>query len=165
MWMIAILVAIFDQITKHVALSNLVPSVTNYILGDYFHFTLTFNTGAAFGIFRNMNSFFIMISLAVAGFIIYKFDDLPNPKLPIGFIFGGLIGNLIDRLVFSHVIDFIGFGNFPLFNVADMCISLGTLSWIVLSEHEEKNKKDHPRHLKQKKSEKTSQSTTHEQAR
>ncbi|MDP2941926.1 MAG: signal peptidase II [Candidatus Omnitrophota bacterium] len=112
-FLIAGIVVIVDQITKAIATT---------------HLTLVRNTGAAFGLFRDQTILFILISAAAIIFIgFYLIKKKTSYYLPLALILGGAVGNLIDRLRFGHVIDFIDFHFWPVFNVADSCITIGAV--------------------------------------
>ena len=89
------------------------------------------NTGAAFGIFQNMGAVFKVLAVIVSGAILYYFPFVPKEewliRLAMGLQLGGALGNLIDRLQYGPVTDFISVGGFAVFNVADASISVGTV--------------------------------------
>jgi signal peptidase II len=87
------------------------------------------NTGAAFGIFQGFGNVFTILAIIVSIAILYYFPQVPRRdwtlRLAMGLQLGGAIGNLIDRLFFGSVTDFISVGNFAVFNIADASISIG----------------------------------------
>ena len=87
------------------------------------------NTGAAFGMFPAAGGLIAVISVLVVGAILYYFPQVPSDqwlvRLALVLQFGGAIGNLVDRAAYGPVTDFISVGSFPVFNVADSCISVG----------------------------------------
>lgn len=96
------------------------------------------NTGAAFGLFQGGGLFFGVMALIVSAGIIYYNHTLPAGnnwlRIALGLTLGGALGNLIDRFRLGHVTDFLDFGPWPVFNVADMAvvggaILLGWLTW------------------------------------
>ena len=93
------------------------------------------NTGAAFGIFQQFGGVFSVLSIIVSLGILYYFPQVPKEDWPLrlamGFQLGGAVGNLIDRLTLGYVTDFISFMDFPVFNVADACISTGVVVLII----------------------------------
>jgi signal peptidase II len=126
----AAIVIVLDQITKQFFWRN----GHNYeVIGDFFRITLVKNAGAAFGLFQGGRFFFITASVIAIGFILYVGLRLPKTaiyrRLLLGMILGGAIGNLIDRVYAGEVIDFfdigIGIHRWPVFNVADMGVSIG----------------------------------------
>ncbi|MBN1503200.1 signal peptidase II [Candidatus Woesearchaeota archaeon] len=121
------LVVILDQSTKFLARKFVALNQSIPIIKNIFHLTLVYNTGASFGMFKSMNFLFILISLIVIGFFVYYYNKLPRPKLVSAFILAGVIGNLVDRIAFGFVVDFLDFRIWPVFNVADSCISVGVV--------------------------------------
>ena len=105
-----------------------------------------YNSGAAFGLFQGGSLVFTFLAFIVGGFILYYFPHVPRKdswfRLALILQFSGAIGNLIDRLRYDgKVTDFISVGNFAIFNVADSCITVGTIILILgvyLSERAEK---------------------------
>jgi signal peptidase II len=104
-----------------------------------------YNTGAAFGIFQNGNLVFTILAIIVIILILYYFPRTQRNDwwLRIAMIlqFSGAAGNLIDRLLFAHVTDFLSVGRFAIFNVADASISVGVAVLILgvwLKERAEK---------------------------
>lgn len=89
-----------------------------------------YNTGAAFGLFQDGNLVFTILAFVVSAFIIYYYHRLetqPWLRLTLALQLAGAIGNLIDRLRFGHVTDFISVGTFPIFNIADASITVGAI--------------------------------------
>lgn len=126
---IAALVFAIDRIAKWAITSYLGPGDTFQVIPGLLHLTLIQNTGAAFGIFRGWSALFISVSLAaIAGITFYVFGNknIEKPvRIALGLVLGGAAGNLTDRLLFGHVIDFFDFRVWPVFNVADSCITAG----------------------------------------
>jgi signal peptidase II len=87
------------------------------------------NTGAAFGLFQNASTVLAILAVVVSIIVIVYYHHIPvEEKLmrtAMAMMLGGAIGNLIDRLTIGHVTDFISLGTFPVFNVADSCITIG----------------------------------------
>lgn len=126
----AALVVALDQITKQLFWHN----GRNYdIIDGYFHITLVKNAGAAFGMFQGGRLFFVIASVAAVILISFVALRLPRherlKRLWLGLILGGAIGNLIDRILYGEVIDFLQIGfrghYWPVFNVADMAVTIG----------------------------------------
>lgn len=127
---LAVAVIILDRGTKVWAVDWLYPRspvpVTRF-------FTLTYveNTGAAFGMLQGANTFFIAVSVVLLGGLAWLRRRLPRERLAAQFalalVAGGALGNLYDRLRFGYVIDFLDFRVWPVFNVADSCISCGAV--------------------------------------
>jgi signal peptidase II len=133
-----------DQWTKQLVLRFISPDEPRIVISNLFHLVNVTNTGAAFGSFRNNNTFFIAIS-AVALVIVVALlvrgrsrDILRDVSLAL--LLAGVLGNLTDRLRYGHVIDFLLFDlhirfahPWPAFNVADSCISIAVVLFVVHS--------------------------------
>jgi signal peptidase II len=124
-FLIALVIVIFDQFSKFL-FKNIHFGIINY----------STNTGAAFSLFEGYVGILTLISFFVVFFIIYLFKKNPKHFLPLSFILGGTIGNLIDRFFLGYVRDFIGIGFFPIFNIADSFNVIGVflLFYLVLKE-------------------------------
>jgi signal peptidase II len=109
-----------------------------------FAITYTTNTGAAFGLFPNGSVFFAVIAVVVALTILIYHRQLDSHqwllRLSLGLQLGGAVGNLLDRLIRGHVVDFIHFKFWPVFNVADSCIVVGValMAYFLLKEERER---------------------------
>jgi signal peptidase II len=147
-WPVLALVALFDVVTKAVAVRKLVPQrVPHELLGNAVRVTLVYNPGAAFGLHLGPQSRWIFTALTVVALVILARlyaatmrGDAPR-VLALALVCAGAIGNLIDRLRSDlGVVDFIdlGFGDarWPTFNVADMAVSAGAvlLAWVLWQE-------------------------------
>ena len=144
---VAFLILGADQISKYLVRSNLNPgdswnpvaSLTRWV--SVTHVT---NTGAAFGLFKDQGSFFVVIAVIVVAAIILYYRHLPAGqwwiKISLGLQLGGALGNLLDRLRLGHVVDFIDFKIWPVFNVADSSIVIGVavLAYYLLQDQGEK---------------------------
>ncbi len=101
----------------------------------FFHLTYVENTGAAFGMFADQNTFFIVVSIVLitALLVIRRRLSASGPALKWGIlmVIGGALGNLYDRLTLGCVVDFLDFRIWPVFNFADSFISVGTglMAW------------------------------------
>ncbi len=126
---LGLIVVIADQLTKYSA-SRLSSPVS---LG-FFQLNLVRNTGAGFGILQNQRMLLSIASLLILAWIIWKWDSFEDRfSLPLGLLVGGLVGYLIDRLFLGYVIDFIDLGWWPVFNIADSCLTVSVL-WIIALE-------------------------------
>lgn len=109
-------------------------------LTPVFRFTHVRNTGAAFGIFPEGGSVFLVVALLVSAAIVYFYRELPRGawlvRAALGLQLGGALGNAIDRVRLGYVVDFFHVPGFPVFNVADSCISVGValLALVMLRE-------------------------------
>lgn len=127
-----ILLVVIDQLTKSWAKSALQGKDAIDIIKGVFSLEYLENTGIAFGLFKDKFIFFVLLTLvilAVLGFVYYKLPDTKRFR-PMQFciilIAAGAIGNMIDRVVYNYVIDFLYFNliDFPIFNVADIYVSV-----------------------------------------
>ena len=146
LWL-AFVVILLDQVSKFVVLKYLGFAEERVILRGFFRFVHWHNTGAAWSMFSGNNGRLAVIAV-VAVIVLFlarrHFDaHRPGGQISLGLIFGGILGNLIDRLRVGHVVDFLYFyvirrdgteAGFPAFNVADSAICIGVgllflLSW------------------------------------
>lgn len=124
---------IIDQITKLISFKYLEPG-KNYKSFPGFEFRLIKNEGAAWGIFSNKMWLLIIITFIAFGFFVYLMKDFDLKENPIYsasliLIISGTFGNFIDRIFLGYVRDFVSFSfiNFPYFNFADMCLTVGVI--------------------------------------
>ena len=131
----ALLVVLVDQLSKLWIRSNLAIGESLFEVG-FFRLTYVHNSGAAFGLFQGQSFLLAIIALViVAALLLYTlffhhrlpFSDNRLGRLAIGLVLGGATGNLIDRVHIGYVTDFIDFGFWPAFNVADSAIVVGTI--------------------------------------
>lgn len=120
-----------DRISKIFIIKNLNFGETIYILKNLLKFEKVENRGGIFGIFPDGKNFFIIISFVAIILLLYFFFKI-NPKtlfiiFNISLIFSGILGNLLDRLIYGYVIDFISVGNYPVFNLSDSYITIGII--------------------------------------
>ncbi|MFH0925597.1 MAG: signal peptidase II [bacterium] len=142
LFLIILVILILDQWTKYLISSRLTFDKQIPVIKDFFNIVYVRNNGAAFGLFsRHPTSFtvpfFIIVSILAIGMVIYFYKTYAKGfilrKLALAFILGGAIGNLIDRVRFGSVVDFLDFywktRHWPAFNVADtaICIGVGLL--------------------------------------
>ena len=155
---LSLIIVIADQASKfflnnHLHLGQSLPLVKNI-----FHLTLVYNTGIAFGLFKQQTALFILLSITAIALIMVNILNAGPPAfsragpparqtevglvfsragrrphfdrlywLGLSLILGGAVGNLIDRLRFGYVIDFLDFRVWPVFNLADSCITIGVV--------------------------------------
>lgn len=132
---ITILILTCDQITK-VVVQNIIPQSTSIpIIKNVFNLTLVFNKGAAFGIFKTQTILFIVVGIITFLLMVFYLPHLKKESIfiKIGFasVLGGILGNLIDRLRFGYVVDFLDFLFWPVFNIADSAITVGAALIII----------------------------------
>lgn len=143
--LVAVIVA-FDQLTKFIVDRSMPLHHSIPIIEGFFSLTYMRNTGAAFGIFAGSaelfrRPFLILVSVVAIGFIVVMLKRLRDSEkwlvTALAFILGGAIGNLIDRVLYGEVIDFLdcfwGSYHWPAFNVADSFITVGvTITLFIL---------------------------------
>lgn len=135
MYSILIIAAIIaaDQFSKSLAVAHLMDQTSITVIERFLSFTYVENVGMAFGLFKNQRLFFIistsLIAIVVLYFIFKMFRKYVFISVCLSMIFGGAIGNLIDRIRLGYVVDFIHFRFFPpVFNIADSAIVVGAIA-------------------------------------
>lgn len=131
---------LLDQYSKYLAVVNLKGNEPFVILKDIFQLEYLENSGAAFGILQNQRIFFYLCAILIVGVVFYFYYKVPMEKkfLPLRicgvFLLSGALGNLIDRARLSYVVDFFYFKliDFPVFNVADIYVTLSAFMLILL---------------------------------
>ncbi len=147
--LVAAFVLAFDQFTKQLVNRLLRFDEEKVIIQGFFKFVHWSNTGAAWSLFSGKNNLLALIAL-IALFVLYRsrhhFDaHTLTGQIALGLIFGGIVGNLIDRLRVGHVTDFLYFHlerrggseiGFPAFNVADsaICVGVGLIFLLSLKD-------------------------------
>jgi signal peptidase II len=137
-WVVIILV--LDQLTKLIVDRTMTLHQSIPIIDGFFSLTYVRNTGAAFGLFAGSHEafrlpFLILVSVLALGFVVVMLKRLRDEEIglitALSLIIGGAIGNLIDRVLYGEVIDFLDFYwshyHWPAFNLADSCITIGVL--------------------------------------
>lgn len=144
LWVLAVIVVGLDQLTKswinaRMPLGTYGPGASIEIFPDFFYLVHVGNTGAAWSMFAGAGFWLALLGLGTLGAIFFWRRELGlgsrSAQAAFGLLCGGIVGNLVDRLVHGHVIDFLDFhfGGYiyPTFNVADMGICVGVF-WYVL---------------------------------
>jgi signal peptidase II len=132
LFIVAFIVAL-DQVTKYLAKTYLKPVGSIPLIPNVFHFTYVENRGAAFGILQNQRWLFIVLTVVISAVIVYYLFTHRQESIvltiALSMILGGAIGNLIDRLRLGYVVDMLHFVliDYPVFNVADSFVVIGTL--------------------------------------
>lgn len=146
---IAAIVILLDQITK-ITISKMFAYRESLPITSFFNLVLDYNRGAAFSLLATESGWqrylFTAIGIAAALFIVYLLKRHAGQKLfccALALILGGALGNVIDRIIYGHVIDFLDFHiggwHWPAFNVADSAICIGA-ALFVLDELKRVNK-------------------------
>lgn len=133
---IGLVIVVVDQIIKYFISAYLQPVGTIDVIDNLFKLTYVENRGVAFGMFSDMRWIFVALtSIMLIAIIFFMFKKNPEGKLfyiSAGLIIGGGIGNLIDRIFYGYVIDYLSLSFFsPVCNFADYCITAGTVVLIV----------------------------------
>lgn len=143
---ISFICALIDQIIKNILINIMEIGTSVTILKNFFCVTLVMNDGAAFSILKAKTLFLIATSLTVIIFItnyLKKNNVKDIEYVMYGILLGGIIGNLIDRIIYKAVIDYLDFNifshPFPVFNFADICIVISITIIAILTFKEEKN--------------------------
>ena len=136
-----------DQVSKYIVRSEMSVGDVSPVL-SFFQISYVTNTGIAFSMFQGANTFFsIFTALVLIGFVAWYAKNVPGLQKPVKaavvLVISGAASNLIDRISFGHVIDFldiyVGKYHWPAFNIADSCISIGGVIlflWILVFEKE-----------------------------
>ena len=136
LWLIALLlgIALVDQLIKRWIVALIGPAADRHrieLLGDVVAIEYVRNSGAAFGLFQGATPLFAVVALVTIGvgmLVVWRVAEADLPlAIGISVILGGALGNVIDRVARSYVIDFVALGPFWRFNLADSCISLGAI--------------------------------------
>jgi len=135
---VSFLIVLFDQVSKVIIVKLITPYSSMIVIPGVFNITHIYNPGGAFGFMSGQSLLvrtilFLVVSTIAMGFIFYFYKNTPetHPLLASGFalIFGGAIGNMIDRIRLGTVVDFLDFSikdlHWPAFNIADSAISIG----------------------------------------
>jgi len=133
--LIGLFIIFADQLSKHWIRTNLPEGQMLFKIG-FFRITHVQNTGAAFGLFQDKSFILTIVALvAVTALLAYGlsihrrfplFSSLLS-KISLGLVLGGTVGNLVDRVRFGFVTDFIDFTYWPAFNIADSAITIGVI--------------------------------------
>lgn len=135
----AVVVILIDQITKILVASNMVPSQHFHVIENVLHITYVQNKGMAFGLFSDNRMVFMIPTVILIAAVLWGIVKFGRKNklldLSLGFILGGGVGNMIDRLSRGFVVDFIDFCAFDfwqwVFNVADAAVVVGSFLFAV----------------------------------
>lgn len=142
---------VLDQWTKSLVVQKINPDDPRVIIPDWFALVNVTNSGAAFGSFKGNNLFFVLLGsvalVLVAALLIARKSWRPWRDISLALLLAGILGNLTDRFLHGHVIDFLLFDlhvpfahPWPAFNVADSCISIAVFCFIVHSIRQDRVK-------------------------
>lgn len=138
--LLTLLLIAVDQTTKYFAVKNLMNQKPYVVWDGVFELHYLENRGAAFGMLQDQKVFFVLIAVIILAVIMYVLIKAPYQKMytklhiTLVFIASGAIGNLIDRLRYDYVVDFLYFSliDFPIFNVADIYVTLSSVFLVIL---------------------------------
>lgn len=143
--LLSVAIIVFDQFTKHLALTHLQLGVPHAVVAGVLNWMLAFNPGAAFSFLADAGGwqrwFFTALAVVVSAVLVGWLARTPRgdwrTAVPLALVIGGAVGNLVDRLRYGHVVDFIQVyyqqWSWPAFNVADSAISVGAVLLIAFS--------------------------------
>jgi len=147
-FVLAVAVVLADQVTKAIVLSRFHPG-EGVVVTSYFNLVLVYNKGAAFSFLSDAPGWqtpllvgFAVVAIAVVAHLLWRSPDRLVLSAGLALILGGALGNVIDRLRFGQVVDFLDFHaggwHWPAFNVADSAITVGAVLLILdgLRKHE-----------------------------
>lgn len=124
------LVLLLDQLTKYFLKNK------TFVLTSFFKINYIENTGASFGMLKGFNWLFIIVAFIALFYVFKYYKEVKKERfyvhLAVGFLLGGILGNLIDRILLGYVRDFLDFGFWPTFNFAD---TFSTIAVILLIVH------------------------------
>lgn len=153
LWIVAITVPFYglDQLTKWWILGHIAYGTGMVVIPDFFNLVHVTNTGAAFGSFKNSNGPFIALSVVTLAVLTFYFlrgsFRTFGSKLAYALLASGILGNVTDRILHGHVIDFLDFdlhvpfaNPWPSFNVADGCICVAAVLFLLASWKEDRKK-------------------------
>lgn len=128
-------IIIIDQLSKaYITASINIPNTTIQVIPKIFHITYVKNYGIGFGLLQGLVPFIIAASIVIIIGLLYYMRDIPDSHFintTFALLLGGSIGNLIDRIAFGYVIDFLDFRIWPVFNVADSAVTIGGILLVV----------------------------------
>lgn len=133
--MLFVILVIADQLTKHLAVVRLKNQAAYNLINGILEFNYLENRGAAFGVLQNQKYFFVFVALIFIGVIVFILIKVPTQKkyyslnILLVMIAAGAVGNMIDRVRYDYVVDFIYLVciQFPIFNVADIYVTTATV--------------------------------------
>ncbi len=115
-------------------------------LDGFFKIVHWHNTGAAFGLFQNANLVLLITSIVIVIAVLFYYQGVKKnawlAKVSLSLIVAGALGNIVDRIKFNYVIDFLSFGKFPVFNVADSAVTVGVFLMVIYFFISEKKAKE-----------------------
>jgi signal peptidase II len=137
LWLSALIVLVADQFSKRFVMHTFLPNESRTAIPHVLWWDYVQNTHGAFGLFGDSAVLLVVMALVVLAIFWFAFRDAARSSLFVqvafGAIVGGAIGNIVDRVHYHFVVDFIDLRWWPVFNVADSCISLGVVALVLVS--------------------------------
>lgn len=135
-FVLVLVLVVIDQLVKHWVVASVALNTAHPLLPHVLALTNLRNNGAAWSILEGQQWFFSLVTvvaLAVILYLSYRWRHNPRLLLPLSFVLAGAVGNFIDRIQQGYVVDMFEtlFVNFPVFNVADCCLTIGVV-WLVI---------------------------------
>jgi signal peptidase II len=136
---LGIAIAFFDQLTKHLVHLGFALGESRPVIPGFFDFTYVRNTGAAWGMLGGQNTALTILSIVMlVVMLVFRrsfLSDTWDHRVALGLMIGGIVGNLMDRMRFGYVVDFLDFHvggyHWPAFNIADAAICIGVGIYIL----------------------------------
>lgn len=137
LWLAALAALGLDQIVKNIVATTFSPGESRVAIPHVLYWTFVQNHRGAFGLFGNQAWILVAMAIAVLAVFWFSFKDAAAAshlvQLAFGGIAGGAIGNIVDRFHYGFVVDFIDVRWWPVFNIADSCISIGVVLLVLAS--------------------------------
>ncbi|TWW13806.1 lipoprotein signal peptidase [Dellaglioa algida] len=135
--LLAAIILIADQVVKYVVSANIALDTSQTVIPNLFSIANIRNDGAAWSLMAGKQWFFFIVSILALGLMLYyfyKYRANTGYKISIALMIAGTLGNFIDRLRFGYVVDMFqtDFVNFPIFNVADMSLTVGVIILLII---------------------------------
>lgn len=128
---IGTILVIIDQLIKYIVNNNMLLGQPYPLIEDFLNITYVRNTGIAFGLFKNNNLFMIIVISIILIILLYFYKKEKNKvftlNIAVTLLVSGAVGNLIDRIYYGFIIDYIDFTFWPAFNIADSLIVIGSI--------------------------------------
>ncbi|GAC1311939.1 MAG: signal peptidase II [Vulcanimicrobiaceae bacterium] len=137
LWLAAVAALALDQITKSAVIGSFAPGESRMVVARLLYWTFVQNHRGAFGLFGSQAWILVAMALGVLAVFWFAFKDAAAQshlvQIAFGGIVGGAVGNIVDRFHYGYVVDFIDLRWWPVFNVADSCISVGVVLLVLAS--------------------------------
>lgn len=133
--LIGMALVIIDQVIKYMVNINMILGQSYPLIEDFLYITYVKNTGIAFGLFKNNNIFMIILISIIILILLYFYNKEKNKvfslNIAITLLISGAVGNLVDRIYYGFIVDYIDFTFWPAFNLADSLIVIGSITLAV----------------------------------